>query len=44
MAPGVVCIPNCRVEMNHGQGNAVNEFLLAMLKMMFAAYLQVKVR
>ena len=26
--------------MNHGQGKAVNEFLFAMLKMMFDAYLQ----
>lgn len=32
--------PSCRVEMNHGQGKAVNEFLFAMLKMIFDAYLQ----
>ena len=32
--------PSCKVEMNHGQGKAVNDFLLAMLKMMLAPYLQ----
>ena len=26
--------------MNHGQGKAVNEFLFAMLKMIFVEYLQ----
>ena len=33
-------IPSCRVEMNHGHGKAVKDFLLAMLKMMFAPYLR----